>query len=151
MYNEELFDKLEAEFGTDKLVVFSEIMAKRHELLYMEHLNDGLEDFTEEDFEQAWWANKYAELCKRKVDPVILAVANKLLQRSAFGIKKYNTTLDENNTDNFLIHLQEELLDGANYIQKLLQTLKQKGYSKLQDVPNHNDFGEGVEISNKID
>jgi len=37
------------------------------------------------------------------------------------GMSKYNTTLKSNNTDNFLLHLQEELLDAANYIEKLLQ------------------------------
>jgi len=151
MYNEEIFTRLEAEFGINKMAVFAEIMAKRHELLYVEHLNEGLEDFSEEDFERDWWLNKHAELCKDlRVDPIILEVVNKIERRSAVGIEKYNTTLDENNTDDFLNHLQEELMDGVNYIQKLMQTLKDKGYSKLQDVPNHNDFSEETEKANKI-
>jgi hypothetical protein len=35
-------------------------------------------------------------------------------------IKKYWTTLQDNNTDDFLKHLQEEMLDGVNYIEKLM-------------------------------
>ena len=143
MYNEELFQKLEEEFGTSKMTVFAEIMAKRHELLYLEHLNEGLEDFTEEDFERDWWLSKHAELSKTvRLDPVILSVVNKIESRSAVGIKKYGTTLDENNIDNFLKHLQEEMMDAVNYIEKLIDILKQKGYSNLQDVKNRNDFDE---------
>ena len=55
-----------------------------------------------------------------RVDIVIEGVRQKLLNRSQVGIKKYNTTLHENNKDNYLIHLQQELLDGANYIEKKL-------------------------------
>ena len=39
--------------------------------------------------------------------------------RSEAGIKKYNTTLEDNNRDDFLQHLKEELMDAALYIQKL--------------------------------
>ena len=39
--------------------------------------------------------------------------------RSKAGIKKYNTTLEDNNRDDFLQHLKEELMDAALYIQKL--------------------------------
>tara|TARA_R110001592_G_scaffold162601_1_gene396199 strand:+ start:8502 stop:8651 length:150 start_codon:yes stop_codon:yes gene_type:complete len=44
---------------------------------------------------------------------------NKFSSRSSVGIKKYGTTLEENNTDDFLNHLQEELMDAILYIQKL--------------------------------
>lgn len=53
------------------------------------------------------------------VDPIVEAVREKLKQRSAVGIKKYGTTLAENNTDDFLNHLQEELMDSILYIEKL--------------------------------
>ena len=53
-------------------------------------------------------------------DEIIQKVVNKFKQRSELGIKKYNKTLKENNADNFLIHLQEELMDAVNYIEKLL-------------------------------
>ena len=44
--------------------------------------------------------------------------------RSEAGIKKYNTTLEDNNKDDFLQHLKEELMDAALYIQKL-QSIEQ--------------------------
>jgi hypothetical protein len=53
------------------------------------------------------------------VDPIVEAVREKLRQRSVIGIKKYGTTLAENNTDDFLNHLQEELMDSILYIEKL--------------------------------
>lgn len=54
-------------------------------------------------------------------DPIVLATIAKLNDRSKVGVNKYGTTLAQNNTDNFLVHLQQELLDGANYIEKLIQ------------------------------
>jgi hypothetical protein len=36
-------------------------------------------------------------------------------------LKKYNTTLDSNNTDNYLKHAQEEAMDLSNYLEKLMQ------------------------------
>ncbi len=53
-------------------------------------------------------------------DPIVEQVINKFKQRSEVGIAKYNTTLHENNTDDFLNHLQEELMDAVNYIEKLI-------------------------------
>lgn len=58
---------------------------------------------------------------KQSKDKIIQSVIEKINQRSVVGIKKYNTTLYENNTDDFLIHLQQELMDGVNYIEKLIQ------------------------------
>lgn len=54
-------------------------------------------------------------------DPVVESVRQKLLDRSNVGIKKYNTTLDSNNTDNYLKHAQEEAMDLSNYLEKLMQ------------------------------
>ena len=56
---------------------------------------------------------------KQKKDKVVIQVLNKFKERSKIGIKKYGTTLHENNTDNFLNHLQEELMDAILYLQKL--------------------------------
>ena len=39
--------------------------------------------------------------------------------RSCIGINKYKTTLQDNNSDDFLQHLKEELMDAALYIQKI--------------------------------
>jgi hypothetical protein len=58
-----------------------------------------------------------------KTDKIVQQVINKFNQRSEIGIKKYGTTLYENNSDDFLTHLQEELMDAILYIEKL-KTLK---------------------------
>ena len=39
--------------------------------------------------------------------------------RSCIGIEKYKTTLEANDTDDFLQHTKEELMDACLYIQKL--------------------------------
>jgi hypothetical protein len=54
-----------------------------------------------------------------KEDPIVKKVTDKFKARSEVGIKKYGTTLAENNTDDFLTHLQEELFDASLYIEKL--------------------------------
>lgn len=54
-----------------------------------------------------------------KADPVIEALKQKFDERSFVGIKKYKTTLHENNEDDFLVHLHEELMDACAYIMKL--------------------------------
>ena len=56
---------------------------------------------------------------EEKKDIIVEQVISKFKIRSKVGIKKYNTTLEENNTDDFLNHLQEELMDAVLYIQKL--------------------------------
>lgn len=58
-------------------------------------------------------------------DIIVERVIKKIIQRSETGIKKYGTTLEENNTDDFLTHLQEELMDAINYIEKL-KSIKKK-------------------------
>jgi hypothetical protein len=52
-------------------------------------------------------------------DKIVQEVVDKFQKRSEIGIKKYGTTLEENNSDDFLNHLQEELMDAILYIQKL--------------------------------
>jgi hypothetical protein len=52
-------------------------------------------------------------------DGIVNQVIEKMKNRSEVGIKKYGTTLEQNNTDDFLNHLQEELMDAILYIQKL--------------------------------
>lgn len=54
------------------------------------------------------------------MDKIVEQLIDKYRQRSELGIKKYGTTLEDNNTDNFLIHLQQELMDASLYIEKLL-------------------------------
>jgi hypothetical protein len=56
---------------------------------------------------------------KVKTDPIVNQVVESFQNRSKVGIEKYGTTLEENNTDDFLEHLQQELMDATLYIQKL--------------------------------
>ncbi len=56
---------------------------------------------------------------EQKIDSIVESVVNQFKERSEVGIKKYGTTLQENNNDDFLQHLKEELMDAILYIQKL--------------------------------
>jgi hypothetical protein len=53
------------------------------------------------------------------MDKIVQNVIDKFTERSARGVAKYGTTLADNNTDDFLTHLQEELMDAVLYIEKL--------------------------------
>lgn len=71
---------------------------------------------------QAYISDLEQELAERTApDPIVDENILLLVKRSKDGKAKYGTTLEENNKDNFLQHLQEELLDAANYVQKLKQ------------------------------
>jgi len=59
-------------------------------------------------------------------DPIVQAVLDKYTKRSNVGIEKYGTTLQENNKDNYLQHLQDELMDATLYLQKLLSQIPQQ-------------------------
>jgi len=54
-------------------------------------------------------------------DPIIKKVVDKFIERSNTGYKKYSVTLhdDEPNLHKWLNHIQEELMDAINYIEKL--------------------------------
>ncbi len=52
-------------------------------------------------------------------DAIVAKVIEAYKQRSEVGIAKYGTTLEDNNTDDFLQHLQEELMDATLYVEKL--------------------------------
>jgi len=53
-------------------------------------------------------------------DKIIERVINKIKSRSDVGYKKYGVTLkdDEQTLDTWLNHIQEELMDAVNYIEK---------------------------------
>jgi len=55
------------------------------------------------------------------VDSVVESIIEKFRQRSAVGIKKYNTTLDRTdlNEDQWKDHLLEELMDAILYLTKI--------------------------------
>ena len=61
-------------------------------------------------------------------DPIVDSIIEQFSKRSEVGIKKYGTTLEENNNDDFLQHLKEELMDAILYIEKL------QSLNKLKDV-----------------
>jgi hypothetical protein len=78
-----------------------------------------------------------------KTDKIVVEVVNKFQQRSQVGIRKYNTTLEENNTDNFFVHLQEELMDATLYLQKLL-SLNIELTKLVNETPNNAELGEKI-------
>ena len=89
----------------------------------------------------AWVKAKCANYERDNFDPIVESVRAKLLTRSQVGVKKYGTTLADNTKDNYLNHLQQELLDGANYIEVLLQ--QQKDITQLiNKYPNNTELGE---------
>ena len=59
-------------------------------------------------------------------DKVIEQVINKIKLRSDVGFKKYKVTLADDNQplDVWLQHLQEELMDAVNYIEKARMVLR---------------------------
>jgi len=61
-------------------------------------------------------------------DVIVEQVVDKFQRRSELGIMKYGTTLAQNNKDNYLIHLQQELMDATLYIEKLLSLEKEVTY-----------------------
>ena len=79
----------------------------------VDEIVNAISDILEED----------SELVHQFPDKIVREVVAKYKLRSDTGIKKYNTTLEQNNTDNFLEHLQEELMDASLYVQKLLSQI----------------------------
>ena len=58
-------------------------------------------------------------------DKIIERVINKIKARSDVGYKKYGVTLKDDNQplDIWLTHIQEELMDAVNYIEKAKEVL----------------------------
>ena len=52
-------------------------------------------------------------------------VSKKLLDRADKGFKKYGTTMERTdlNLRDWLVHLQEEMMDATVYIEKLLEVV----------------------------
>jgi hypothetical protein len=73
-------------------------------------------------------------------DTITNAVIDDLTSRADRGLKKYNTTLGENNHQNMLQHAYEEALDLAQYLKKEITTL-----NTIQDLakkhPNDAELG----------
>jgi hypothetical protein len=74
-------------------------------------------------------------------DTVTNSVIEDLVSRSEIGVKKYNTTLGQNNKDDFMNHLYEELLDAAQYIKKeqsFIPTIQKL----ISETPNDRELGD---------
>lgn len=54
-------------------------------------------------------------------DKIVQEIKDKFEQRSQLGIKKYGTTLerDDLSSEEWVNHLQEELMDAILYLQRL--------------------------------
>lgn len=59
------------------------------------------------------------------MDSIVKSIINKFTERSKFGKEKYGTDLDRDDLSvlEWLTHLQEELMDGILYAEKLKQVL----------------------------
>lgn len=60
------------------------------------------------------------------LDPNVVAVCDKYKERAEAGMLKYgtNTTRSDLNREEWLTHLQEELMDATIYIERLKKELK---------------------------
>lgn len=76
-------------------------------------------------------------------DGITWAVMIDLAQRAKRGVEKYTTTLEENNHDDFLQHLYEELLDGAQYIKKEI-TVRETIQDMISKFPNDMELGNAI-------
>ena len=94
----------------------------------IEKIKKTVNAFVQNPHEENWlvlWHNEkgYAEIISYKDEPkkdsIVESVVKQFKERSEVGIKKYGTTLQENNTDDFLQHMKEELMDAILYIEKL--------------------------------
>jgi hypothetical protein len=80
---------------------------------------------------------------KQNSDQIVTSVIDKYANRSEVGIAKYSTTLETNNKDNYLKHLQEELMDATLYLEKLM-TLDKEITKLVKDHPNDAELGHKI-------
>ena len=69
-------------------------------------------------------------------DTIVSSVVEKYLERSRVGKQKYGTTLDREDLDKiqWLVHLQEELMDATLYIEKLKKELEKYKKNDINDI-----------------
>jgi hypothetical protein len=77
------------------------------------------------------------------IDTITESVIEDLKSRSARGIQKYRTTLDQNNNDDFMRHLYEELLDAAQYVKKEMSIIPEL-QQMIDENPNDMLLGEAI-------
>jgi predicted phage-related endonuclease len=76
-------------------------------------------------------------------DEITKAVIMDLASRAERGVKKYNTTLGENNHQNMLQHAYEEALDLAQYLKKEISTLNTV-QNLADEFPNDIELGKAI-------
>jgi hypothetical protein len=81
-------------------------------------------------------------------DKIIQQVVEKFKERSDVGYKKYGVTLhdDDPSLHKWLNHLQEELMDAVNYIEKLKMCITEELQEKI-----YNDYKEEDNVSSTPD
>lgn len=78
-------------------------------------------------------------------DTIVEQVLVKYQERSDRGFQKYGTTLQENNKDSYLKHLQEELMDATLYLEKLM-TLEKEVKDLVRKHQSNNELGEAIRM-----
>lgn len=78
-------------------------------------------------------------------DKIVEQVLAKYQERSDRGFQKYGTTLQENNKDSYLKHLQEELMDATLYLEKLM-TLEKEVRDLVRNHQTNNELGEAIRM-----
>lgn len=87
------------------------------------------------------------------MDQIVLGVINKLQTRSAIGLRKYGTSIWRNTDENYFKHLQDELLDGANYCEQMLRLgeFSTQVVTLIENEPNDQELGKKIrEAYNKL-
>lgn len=112
-----VYDEFKTEYKNHKMATL--VICK--EYIKRESSLKGVFVFSETEKGYNFWdeINNKIEGLNSKTDNVVEQVKRDFDVRSAIGIKKYKTTLEDNNKDDFLQHLQEELMDAVLYIKKL--------------------------------
>jgi hypothetical protein len=77
---------------------------------------------------------------KMMKDKIVKQVVDKYTSRSEVGIAKYGTTLENNNVDNYMNHLQQELMDATLYIEKIMY-MNREITRLVKDTPNNQELG----------
>lgn len=67
-------------------------------------------------------------------------VIKKIMERAETGLNKYGTTMERDDLSeiDWLIHLQEEVLDAAVYLEKIIE-LKHQTFELLYNVTTTNE------------
>jgi hypothetical protein len=93
-----------------------------------------------------YWEEKIdKEYIQKPKDAITVSVMEDLKSRADRGLKKYNTTLEQNNKDDFMNHLYEELLDAAQYCKKELSFTKEI-QKIIANTPNNQELGEAIRL-----